>query len=84
MRRAMQLLESHFSQLEPGLFGPIIYSIRSPEDPWMVPADFRSHADARRRASNIYRDQDGRITKSILNTAASGRFSTDRTMQEHN
>ncbi len=85
LHRVMQLLESgHFSQFEPGLFDPILYSIRDPQDPWMVAADFRSYVDAQQRASEVYGYRESWITKSILNTAASGRFSTDRTMQEYN
>jgi len=50
----------------------------------MVAADFRSHVEARQQAADAYRAQESRITKSILNRAASGRFSTDRTMREYN
>ncbi len=85
LRRVMQLLESgHFNQFEPGLFDDIIQAIRSPHDPWLVAADFRSYIDAQQRAAEAYRDQDGWTRLSILNVAASGRFSTDRTMAEYN
>jgi starch phosphorylase len=81
----MQLLESgHFNQFEPGLFDPIVHSIRDAHDPWMVAADFRSYVEAQQQVSAVYRNQESWIIKSILNTAASGRFSTDRTMQEYN
>jgi len=83
--RVMRLLESgHFNQFEPGLFDPVIQSLRSPFDPWVVAADFRSYVDAQRRAANLYRDQERWTRMSILNTAASGKFSTDRTMREYN
>lgn len=81
----MNLLESgHFNQFEAGLFNPIAHSIRSPFDPWMVAADFASYITAQEQAAALYRDQDRWIKSSILNTAASGRFSTDRTIQEYN
>ncbi len=82
--RVMRLLESgHFNQFEPGIFDPISESIRSPGDPWVVAADFRSFIDAQARAAAAYRDLDSWTRMSILNTAASGRFSTDRTMREY-
>jgi len=85
LRRVMHLLESgHFNQFEPGIFDPIIRSITSPQDPWLTAADFRSYIDAQQRAAESYQDQDLWTRMSILNTAASGRFSTDRTIAEYN
>ncbi len=85
LKRVMALIESgHFNQFEPGLFDAIVAAIRSPHDPWLVAADFRAFVDAQERAAAAYRDT-GRWTRmSILNTAASGKFSTDRTMAEYN
>jgi glycogen phosphorylase len=83
--RVMQLLESaHFNQFEPGLFDAITYAIRSPGDPWVVAADFRTFIDAQERVSQAYRDAEKWARLSILNTASSGKFSTDRTMVEYN
>jgi starch phosphorylase len=85
LARVMALLESgHFNQFEPGLFDPIVQAIRSPHDPWLVAADFRSYVDAQERAAVAYRDRERWTRMSILNTAASGKFSTDRTMAEYN
>ena len=69
---------------QPGIFDAIIQSIREPADPWMTAADFRGFVDAQRRAEEAYRDADGWTRMSILNTACSGRFSTDRTMRDYN
>ena len=81
----MQLLQSgHFNQFEPGLFEPIIAAVADPHDPWMTAADFASFAAAQRRAAEAYRDRPRWQKMSILNTAASGRFSTDRTISEYN
>jgi starch phosphorylase len=83
--RVMHLLRSNqFSRAEPGIFDPIIESISSPDDPWMVAADFRTFVEAQERVARAYRDEDVWLRMSILNVAASGRFSTDRTMQEYN
>ncbi len=85
LRRVMQLLESnHFNQFEPGIFDSIRRSITSPHDPWMTAADFRSYLEAQRQVAAAFRDHERWTRLSILNTAASGRFSTDRTMQEYN
>ena len=85
LQRVMALLESgHFNQFEPGLFDAIIDAIRSPHDPWMVAADFRGFVDAQERAAAAYRDRERWTRMSILNTARSGKFSTDRTMAEYN
>ena len=85
LQRVFRLLESgHFNTTEPGIFDDIIGSLRSPHDPWMTVADFRSYIEAQRRASRAYLDREHWVRMSILNTASSGFFSTDRTMQEYN
>jgi len=83
--RVMRLLESgHFNRFEPGLFDPVIAAIRDPRDPWLVAADFHSYVAAQERAAAAYRDRERWTRMSILNTALSGKFSTDRTMEEYN
>lgn len=73
-----------FNPQEPGIFDSIIDAMLSPGDPWMTIADFRSYIDAQERVEDLWRDQAGWVQKSIRNVAASGFFSTDRTMQEYN
>jgi len=83
--RVMQLLESgHFNRFEPNVFDPVIQAIREPADLWMTAADFRSFVDAQAAAGEAYKDRDAWTRMSILNTASSGRFSTDRTMRDYN
>jgi len=83
--QVMGLLEAgHFSQFEPGIFDPILGAIRSPEDPWMTAADFDSYRKAQERVAAAYADQDSWVRMSILNTAHSGRFSSDRTIADYN
>ena len=85
LSRVMHYLEiSHFNQFEPNIFDPIIQSIRNPHDPWMTAADFGSYVQAQRRAAESYLDQEAWTKMSILNTAASGKFSSDRTISEYN
>ena len=84
-KRVMHLLESgHFNHFEPGIFDSIIQSIREPADQWMTAADFRSFVDAQNAAGQAYLDTPRWTRMSILNTANSGRFSTDRTMRDYN
>ena len=85
LSRVMELLQmGHFNQFEKGIFDPIIDALYSPGDPWMVCADFADYVSAQDRAAAMYLDQDRWTASSIINTAASGKFSTDRTMQEYN
>ncbi|MEM6818531.1 MAG: glycogen/starch/alpha-glucan phosphorylase [Pseudomonadota bacterium] len=81
----MHLLETgHFNQYEPGVFDHVLGALRDPNDPWMTVADFRSFIDAQERVDQTYADKEQWTRLSIRNTAASGRFSTDRTMRDYN
>lgn len=84
-QHVMQALEQdEFSRSEHGLFRPIIDAIRSPYDPWLVAADFRSFVDAQQKVASDFLDKPKWQRMSILNTAYSGKFSTDRTMRDYN
>jgi starch phosphorylase len=83
--RVMHRIENeHLGCTDPIIHTAIVQAIRNPHDPWMIAADFRSYIDAHNRAASAYMDLDGWTRMSILNTSASGRFSTDRTMREYN
>ncbi|MEM1410709.1 MAG: glycogen/starch/alpha-glucan phosphorylase [Pseudomonadota bacterium] len=83
--RVVHLLDcGHFNRLEPGVLDDVIASFQDPNDLWMTAADFRSYIDAQDRVDEAFRDTERWTTMSILNTAASGRFSTDRTMRDYN
>jgi starch phosphorylase len=73
-----------FNPHEHGIFDPIIQSIQSPFDPWLTAADFADYVRAQRAAAAAYRDQAAWVRMSILNTAAAGKFSSDRTIAEYN
>ncbi len=84
-RRVMRLLDNgHFNQFEPGILDNVIASVRNPRDPWMTAADFRSYIDTQEAAGMAYQDPQRWTRMSILNSANSGRFSTDRTMRDYN
>jgi starch phosphorylase len=81
----MALLEAgHFNQFERGIFEPVIHAIRSPHDPWMTAADFADYVRAQEEAGAAYLDRDRWARMTILNTANSGRFSSDRTIADYN
>jgi starch phosphorylase len=85
LRQVIDLLISgHFNPCEPGIFDMILGAMMSPNDPWMVLADFRTYVDAQERVDQAWQDEARWTRMSILNTASSGFFSTDRTMQEYN
>jgi starch phosphorylase len=85
LKAVMQLLScGHFNSFEPGIFDNIINSLLNPNDPWMTLADFRSYIDAQEQVSLAWQDTERWTRMSILNTANSGFFSTDRTMLEYN
>jgi len=80
----MEWLEcGHFNLFETGIFDPLIASIRAPGDPWMTAVDFRSYVDAQAAAALAWNDQPRWSRMAIANTAASGRFSSDRTIREY-
>lgn len=85
LQAVFSLLESgHFNQFEPGLFDDIISSMKNPKDPWMTLADFRSYVNAQHEVALAFQNHSRWNTMSIINSARSGIFSTDRTMQEYN
>jgi starch phosphorylase len=85
VRRVMDLLRSgHFNRFEAGIFDDIIASVLDPADPWMTLADFRSYVEAQDRAEAAFLERERWLRMSVVNTARSGRFSTDRTMEEYN
>jgi starch phosphorylase len=71
-----------FSRGDTELFRPLVDGLLE-HDPYLVLADFDSYLEAQQRVSQAWRDA-GRWTRmSILNTARSGRFSSDRTVREY-
>jgi len=83
--RVMKLLGgTHFEKMHADARDAIVHSILDPGDPWMTAADFRSFVEAHQRAEKCYQSQDRWAEMSILNTASSGRFSTDRTIRDYN
>ena len=73
-----------FSAFEPDALTAVTSAMRHPSDPWMTIADAASFFAAQKRVDEAFLDQDRWTTMSILNSAHSSRFSTDRTIREYN
>src|SRR5262252_7632595 len=83
-RAALDLIFSdHFSRREPGAFAPLRDALLTAGDHYMHLADLTSYLEADRRLVQLYADTKGWAHKAILNVAASGKFSSDRTIAEY-
>jgi starch phosphorylase len=83
-RAALDLIASHhFSQNEPGIFTPILDALLQYGDHYRHLADLASYARAHQQLGELYAGQPAWTRKVILNIAASGRFSSDRTIAEY-
>jgi starch phosphorylase len=71
-----------FSRGDTHLFAPLIDGLLH-HDPYFVLADFRSYADCQQRVGDAYRHPGHWARMSVLNTARSGKFSSDRTIGEY-
>lgn len=72
-----------FCQGERQAFEPVRRFLFDEGDPYMHLADFTSYVEAHQRVQELYVDQAEWTRKAILNIAASGRFSSDRTISEY-
>jgi starch phosphorylase len=83
-RAALDLiLSDHFSRFEPGVFTPLCDTLLAGGDHYMHLADLQSYLAADDQLLTLYADPDAWTRKVILNVAASGRFSSDRTIAEY-
>jgi starch phosphorylase len=84
LRAAVDWLGSnYFTPAEGAAFLPVHHSLLNGGDPFMVLADFRAYCDCQARADAVFRDQGKWARMAILNTARSGKFSSDRTIREY-
>ena len=83
-RAALDLIASgHFSRHEPGVFTPILDTLLTHGDHYMHLADLASYAEAHRKLGALYQKPADWTRMAILNIAASGQFSSDRTIAEY-
>jgi len=76
------IYDDFFSQFECGIFKSLCDSLIW-HDEYMVFADFESYIATQDKVSQAFLDHNEWTKRSILNTANSGRFSSDRTVAEY-
>lgn len=84
----MQLINGFYSPNDPELFRDLYNSLLNTQctqyaDTYFILADFRSYVEAQKKINAAYVDEKEWARKAILNIAASGKFSSDRTIQEY-
>jgi starch phosphorylase len=83
-RAALDLIFSdHFSRHEPGVFSPLRDTLLANGDHYMHLADLKAYVETQEKVGQLYRDPQAWSHKAILNVAASGKFSSDRTIAEY-
>ena len=83
----MQLINGTFSD-DTELFRDLYDSLLNTKntdrsDRYFILADFRAYAEAQKRVEEAYRDEKRWARMALLNTAHSGKFTSDRTIQEY-
>ena len=68
---------------EPGAFQPLLDRLLGEGDPYRVLADYASYVACQEQVSRAYQDPARWTRMSIMNTAFSGKFSSDRTIREY-
>ena len=84
----MQLVNGTYSHNDSELFRSLYNSLLNTQetsvaDRYFILKDFKSYAEAQRKVENAYRDEAGWAKSAILNVACSGKFTSDRTIQEY-
>jgi starch phosphorylase len=65
------------------VFGPILDTLLTRGDYFMHLADLTSYASAQQRLGELYADVDAWTRRAVINVACSGKFSSDRTIEEY-
>ena len=84
----MQLINGTYSNGDFELFRDIYDSLLNTKssdraDTYFILADFKAYAEAQKRVEEAYKDEAGWAKKALLNTACSGKFTSDRTIQQY-
>jgi starch phosphorylase len=83
LRDVIDLIRSgFFSRGDTELFRPLIDNLLY-QDPYLLFADFQSYVECQDRVAAVYRDPERWTRMSVLNSARSGKFSSDRTIREY-
>ncbi|MDT7796079.1 MAG: glycogen phosphorylase [Mycobacterium sp.] len=71
-----------FSHGDTEVFRPLVDNLRH-DDPFLVLADYAAYIECQDRVSAAWQDTSAWTRMSILNTARSGKFSSDRAIEEY-
>src|SRR5262245_47704954 len=83
LARALDMIGSGaFSPNAPDLFRPVVDSLLN-GDPYFVLADYRSYISCQEEVARAYLDRAEWTSRSILNVARMGKFSSDRTIRQY-
>ena len=87
-RVLMQLINGFYSPQDPELFRPIYNSLLNTQnsdraDRYFILKDFRAYAEAHEKIDKAYRDEKWWAKAAMLNVACSGKFTSDRTIEEY-
>jgi starch phosphorylase len=84
LRRVLDAIRDNFFNLDqPGLYQPIVDTLLTHGDRYLVLSDFAAYVEGQERVSAAYLDKEGWARKCLMNIANSGKFSTDRTIAEY-
>lgn len=87
-RVLMQLINGYYAPHDPEMFREIYNSLLNTQssdraDTYFILKDFRAYAEAQRKIDTAYRDEAWWAKAAMLNTACSGKFASDRTIEEY-
>lgn len=87
-RVLMQLINGEYSADDPDRFRDIYDSLLNTKssdraDTYFILADFKAYAEAQKKVEEAYRDEERWAKMAILNVACSGKFTSDRTIQQY-
>lgn len=87
-RVLMQLINGEYCRNNPEMFRDIYDSLLNTNssdraDTYFILADFKSYAEAQKRVEEAYRDETRWAKMAMLNMACSGKFTSDRTIQQY-
>lgn len=78
----MQLINGAYASDDPDRFRPLYDSLLQ-KDQYFILKDFESYAEAQRKVDEAYRNEKEWARKAMLNTACSGKFTSDRTIEQY-
>ena len=83
LRAVLELIDSgRFSRGDTEVFRPLVENLTQ-SDPFLVLADYAAYVACQENVSSSWQDAENWTRMSILNTARSGKFSSDRAIREY-